>query len=146
MSLLDADVRVATLTLTQSQIDTLFATPVEIVPAPGAGLIVKPIAVCCRLQRGTVAWSNSRNLQIQWTGNTANLVQAVSILFANGPGATLDQFFAAAAVATLTGTNNVDVSNRALEVTIQTGDISGGNAGDTLKINLLYEIITELYT
>jgi hypothetical protein len=145
MAVLSARVKVATLTLTNAQLLALFATPVQIVPAPGAGKVIVPISCHARLERGTTAYSASRNLQVQWTGLTTNLVQTISILFANGPGAVLDQFFTTARTATLTLTAGVDPSNRAVEVTIQTGAITGGSSGDTLKIALLYEEVPSLY-
>lgn len=145
MALLSSDIKVATLTLTNAQLLALFATPVTLVAAPGTGKVIVPLAVHARLQRGTIAYSASRNLQIQWSGDTTNLIQTISILFANGGGASLDQFFTAARASTVTGTNNFDPSNRAIQVTIQTGAITLGQAADTLKIVLLYEEITSLY-
>ena len=144
MAILSAKVKVATLTLTAAQLDTLFATPVQIIPAPGAGKVAVVISAHCRLQRGTTAYT-SRNLQIQWTGLTTNLIQTISILFANGPGSALDQFFSAARASTLTLTAGVDPSNRAVEVTVQTGDIGAVAGSDTLKVVVLYEEVPSLY-
>jgi hypothetical protein len=131
--ILSGDVRAATLELTGAQIDTLFGTPVTIVAAPGAGLVVVPIQVVARLVRGTVAWSNSRNLQIQYDGDTTNLIANVTILFANGGGSTLDQLFHASRATNYSGANNFNPSNTPVEVTIQTGDISLGSASDRLR-------------
>ena len=144
MSVLSARVKVATLTISGTELIAIFGTPLTIVPAPGAGKIAVPITAHCRLQRGTTAYSASENLTIKWSGIATNLIQSVTILLANGPGGVLDQFFNAARLSTLTLTAGVDPSNRAIQVSLQ-NDVNAGSASDTLKVVLLYEEVPSLY-
>jgi hypothetical protein len=145
VSLVNSDLFVATLELNATQIDTLFGTPVEFVPAPGAGLLAIPVHVVARLTRGTTAWNNSRNLLIHYNGDTSNLVQLVSVPFAASNGSTLDQFLQAARTGSHTPSNNFNPSNRAIMAAIATGDIGGGSADTILRLSMLYEVIRSMY-
>lgn len=142
MAVLGSEIRVATLTLDNADIDALFGTPVTIVAAPGAGLVAVPLAVAVRMTKSAGTWSASRNLQVQYDGTTANLIQNITILLAQ---AQTEQLYLAARVSTYTGANNFNPSNTAIEVTLQTGDVSGGPADTVLKISLLYELVPSLY-
>lgn len=135
-----ADLRAARLDLTNAQLVVLFATPVELIPAPGAGLVSVPLMAVARLVRGTTAYDASRNLVLNYATDTINLLGAVTILFANSPGGVLDQLFHVRRSTSYTGANNFNPSNRAINVTLD-ADISLGGVNDLLRLNVLYQVV-----
>jgi len=134
------DVRAATLDLTNAQLIALFGTPVEMIPAAGAGTVIVPIAVVARLVRGTTAYSASTNLILVYATDATTLNNTISVLFANGPGGVLDQLFHGRRATTYTGPNNFNPSNRAVNITLAV-DINAGGADDLLRVNVLYEVV-----
>lgn len=60
-------VETATIQLTQAQIQSLFSTPIDIVPAPGAGIYIQPISGSAFLDHNGTTYATANQLQI---GNT----------------------------------------------------------------------------
>ncbi len=137
-----ADLRAAKRDFTNAELLTLFATPVEMIPAAGTGTVIVPIAAVARLVRGTVAYSTSTNVFLVYQTDTINLLVAGSlpVLFANSPGGVLDQLFHSTRVNTYTGTNNFNPSNRAVMATLA-ADLNLGSASDILRVNVLYQVV-----
>ena len=139
--IVSGDLRISdTLALTNTQLLILAATPVEIIPAPGAGLVVVPLHMAVRFVRGTVAYNSNRGLRLEYTSSTTNLVQAVTISFADGGGAARDQYYNVQRLLTAAFADDFNPSNRALEVLLD-GDINNGNAADLLYCSVLYEVV-----
>ena len=70
---LGSPVQLAELTLSTAQIDTLNATPVQIVAAPGAGIVRIPVWVAMRLTKSNGAWSAGPVFNLQYVGNNTDL-------------------------------------------------------------------------
>lgn len=62
---------IATITLTAAQIKALHGTPVELVPAPGAGFIILPVNFAARLHFGTIQFANGAPINL-YLGPVAN--------------------------------------------------------------------------
>jgi hypothetical protein len=144
MAIEAVEIRVATLTLDATDIDALFATPITIVDAPGAGLVAVPLAIVPRLQKSASTWNASRNLVVRYNGDTTNLIQTGTTILLGQ--AHTDQLYSAACVSTHTPSNNFNPANKALEVTWETGDVGGGPANTTVKLWLLYRLDSYLYS
>ena len=54
------------LVLTSAQILTSFATPIEIVAAPGAGKILAPIFAIAQTNYGTITYATNTSLYVYW--------------------------------------------------------------------------------
>jgi hypothetical protein len=125
----------------------MYAAPVQLVPAPGAGLLIVPVAATINYVGGSAAFGvgSGGAIQIQW-GNT------------NHAGGT-NAMSATLAAASLTGgvTNNISVLsgspaggtvtsagaiNQGLYLTNATGAFTNAGAGATLSIMVDYLIIS----
>jgi len=138
--IVSGDLRREAVELTNAQLIILAATPVEIIPAPGAGLVAVPLQLIARLTRGTTAYSANRDLRLEYVGSATNLIQTLSILFADGAAATRDQIFHALRASSFSGGAAFNPSNLAIELTLSS-DINNGNASDLLRVSVLYEIV-----
>ncbi|MGH9238628.1 MAG: hypothetical protein ACRD3G_11380 [Vicinamibacterales bacterium] len=138
--IVSGDVRIESIELTNAQLIILAATPVEMIPAPGAGLVAVPLHMIVRFTRGTVAYSVNSNLRLEFVGSTTNLTQTLSIPFADGGGASRDQCLHVNRTLGLTFADDFNPSNRAIEVLLD-ADINNGNASDLLRVSVLYEIV-----
>lgn len=75
-----AQIKQVTVTLTSAQILALFTTPITLILAPGAGLVIDIVSVVASLTAG-VAYTGANNLEIRYTGAagvkaTADIVAA----------------------------------------------------------------------
>lgn len=152
---------VATVTLTNDQIKALPTTPFEIIAAPGANKIIFPLAAWLRVN-WVADYGNidvNTDLQFQVGGNLLLSIlegansSITSLLAGGGPDGsnafTTSQIFSrstgAAAYtigAGMAGFYDSDVANKPLQVlAANTGDFTGGNAGNTLKISVYYVVV-----
>jgi len=150
-------VLVATKVLTNAQVKALaHPTAVEIVAAPGSGFALMPIHATARLT-WVADYTNidsSSNVAIK-LGSSSILGQldetsgGVSQLLADGedasgifPPLALTQQSLAEGVS---GYVDGDIENKAVSIVadnILAGDFTGGNAGNSLKVTLLYYLVT----
>ncbi len=125
-------------TLTSAQLDTLNATPVEVVPASGGVLF--PIGVTARFIRsGAVVWNAAPQLQIVFEGSTTNLVQALSIDGFTAVAASVNKYYELLRTNTFTGVSGTDYKNVPLMARLSADTNPGSSA--TLEIDVLYEVI-----
>lgn len=68
------------LTLTSAWLLAMYATPIELVPAPGAGRILVPIAFAARLNFNTVPYVGNKDISLV-LGNPANGIRCMAISF-----------------------------------------------------------------
>lgn len=65
-------IKTSTITVTSDQIKAMYATPVEIIPSPGAGKIIVIDQIVSKFNYGTVAYTNGNNVSIRSTDNIGN--------------------------------------------------------------------------
>lgn len=132
----------ATVTLTQAQVQGMYAAPALIVPNPGTGLALMPTAAQIITLVGTAAFAGGGIAQLQW-GNTIHAGGTVA-LDATTPVAEItaaaSQVYTQYGVPTTTVTPIATVNGQGLYFTNATGAFTGG-AGSTVTIALNYMII-----
>jgi hypothetical protein len=125
-------------TFSSTQLDTLNATPIQVVPSSGG--ILLPVVVTARFIRsGASAWTAAPQLQIVFEGSTTNLVQALSIDGFTAAGATIDKHYCMLRANTFSGTAGVNYKNVPLMARLSADTNPGSTA--TLEIDVLYEVI-----
>lgn len=130
--LYQADVTVAT-----AAVLTLNATPVQLVAAPGAGLIVAPTMFQVFLDYNTTAYDGiaaGEDLTIRYTNASGALLATIET----------DPFLAATAdamriVLPVTTAAHLPVANAALVLHLSTGEIATGNS--PLKVRTYYRLL-----
>lgn len=132
----------ATLTLTSAQLKALHATPIQIVPAPGAGLALMPLSATAEYVFVTPAYSGVTNAIIviapaATLGSSNEPIQMMAAGFIDQTASQLSvtpaQTVAAAAA---------DFSNTALMVANEQGSGEFTTGNGSLKITLYYTVIT----
>lgn len=121
-------------TLTTAQIDTLNATPITLVTAPGAGRIHRPIGVIMDFTKNAVAWSANPTFQIIYETDTTNLCGVTGSLTS---GAAVNTFGWGSAASQTFGGGGFDPRNRALQIRASV-DTNPGAGTCTIKGTLLY--------
>lgn len=147
-------------TLTDAQVKALPTTAVQILAAPGVGLLTVPLHVTLRLtwvaDYTNIAATALLLVENGTNASTCNLDESVggsvSLLLASGEASTA--WLPAQATAPAAAGNFVlgeagmldgDVWNKAVSVratNAASGDFTGGNAGNALKITLAYYTVT----
>lgn len=130
----------AVVTLTQANIQGMFAAPVAILPAPGAGKTIIVHKATLYNNFNTAAFANGGVAILQY-GNAANGAGTDSL--AN----TFPAAFINSAVDALrsedgvTGSTMTNISNTGIFISNQTAAFTGGNAASTVVVNIWYSII-----
>ena len=138
----DDAIRYATVTLTDTQIKALNTTGVTIVAAPGAGKFIETLGGTLTFASTTTAYTlNSNNLALYW-GSRATGNRASNAILAAG---LLDQV-TTGLISTFAGAGNdtnPSITQQAVVIMNTLGTaMTGGNAANTLKVNLAYRIRT----
>jgi len=71
-------VRVAKVTLTSAQVQALVTTPITLVEAPGAGMIVSVLSATCYIDYNSVAYTTGADILIEY--GTATIVTFDGVL------------------------------------------------------------------
>jgi hypothetical protein len=130
-------VQTTTLTLTSAQILSLYTLPVQVVPAPGAGQIINPIAFTLQYKFGTVAYTVPPQ-GIQFISGTPSHDEYVGVSTAN----LLDAPSSRVTTATASGQVGGDpavYANQPLLVALSNSDPTGGDG--TLTITVTYTVV-----
>jgi hypothetical protein len=132
----------SSVTLTPSQILNLSSAPVQLIPSPGAGLYINPIAVTLEFQPGVgtaITVVGSPQLEVDFGGGAA---QQVFVLtggqlsnFLTG-GNTLTQMFTA-------GGNQTSYENKALDIDMSGGSLTGGSTAQ-IRVTTIYSVETAI--
>jgi len=141
-----AGVGIARRSFTSDELNTLNATPLIIVPAPGPGLLLMPIQVTIRGTRGATAWTAGPAIEIVYEGLTTPSLLTAGIFMTflnNNNGTPQDRFISVLRVNTATHAANGDLSNLGLRVRL----FADSNPGDpaTMEMQLLYQVVHGIY-
>ena len=117
-----------TLTLSAAQLDNLFATPIEIIPAQGAGKVVAITNLIAFYDYGTTGYTGATTLNLEDSGTS--LFQAGTISLLN---ATADKYSHGKS----TGAQEAS-ANSSINV-VCAADLSGGDG--TVKLVVTYEVV-----
>lgn len=118
-------------TLSSAEILQLFTTPITLVAAPGAGKVVRPLALYLKLNYNSVPYDTNVNLRVN-VGTLLGVVLATSYL---GQSTTAYSFYNTSGVNTAT-----DPTNTACTIAAQTGNPLNGNS--TVDVVLTYCILS----
>ena len=126
-------------TLTSAQILALNSVPQQIVPAPGAGLIIQPVSFLFAYNYNSAAYATNKTLIIYNNASQSLEYFLNDTLLAQTSSST------AVTVASVGGTQIINspissVENQPLMIYVQTGNPTGGDA--TLTIYTTYTIVT----
>lgn len=135
MSNLQCEIKCASVTIPTASVLTLNATPIELIPAAGAGTMIDVISASGHLKFNSVAYATNVDLEIITSG--ASVAQFGSSYFING---TIDKYdkFTPTGVAVVSNDNMV--ANAAVNVKVRAGDPTAGDSDIT--IYALYRVIT----
>jgi len=123
------------LKLTTAQLDTLAATPITIIPAPGTNKVIQLISVICVTTRSG-AWSASPNYQFRYNGIATNLTTGSPTSLLAGAGAGTQT----AMSTVVNGGPSSSASNVAVEVNFS-ADTNPGAQTATAWIQAAYAIL-----
>lgn len=135
--------RAVTLTLTNSQVKNVRATPITIVGAPLAGFLVMPVACLCELvYGGTNAFTSAAGdvLALKWKdGTTSPILQGAVQAFVQGTASAYSYFVPQAS----TNVTKANSDGQPLVIHNITASEIAGNAGNdnTLRFTLTYAIV-----
>lgn len=127
-------IELATLTLSNTQVNALYSSPQELVAAPGANKIIIPIAFTCALTYAATFTGGGSKVIIQMTSNN-KLWQTAMLDSAQ----TADRFASGSLgwVGNYAGTSNY--ANKAITVTA--GANYAGGVGSQLVVTCLYHVV-----
>lgn len=120
--------------ISHAEILTLAATPQILVPAPGAGLALRPLGMYVVVDTQAGAYTGSNFINICYSGNLAAGLMASQI-------STQMNTAALTIRAVLPGTANTVRPNEALVAHNGNVEWTGGNAANTVSIHLRYETL-----
>jgi hypothetical protein len=136
----DNQLKVTTVTLSSSDILGLHTTPIQLLSAPGAGKINIVEEIIFFFDYGGVQYANGANLEVEYVGDTENLVPVLGNTALTGTSDTISL----RSNGTNTSASNVDISagvNAAVEISTNGGTAYITGTG-TLKAFIKYRIIT----
>jgi len=130
-----------TVTLSNADVLTLNSVPVEIIPNPGANLavdIIHAVAIIKGTGGVVVPYATNTKLNIKTDTATEEFFADLFILLS-----TVDRTNCMTQNPALSGiTDTKIIPNKSVYATIDTGDPTAGDAGNTLTINVMYRIIS----
>lgn len=129
------DMYCVSLVIPTAQVLTLNATPLTIVPAPGAGYAIEVISASYKLTYNSVAYATNTGLQLINNGATISQRTINSALAAT---VTRQVVFDIGQVGVASDTQIIE--NTALQVKVPTGNPTAGNSD--IKVYVQYRIIT----
>jgi len=129
-----ADIRTATLTVTNAQVLALNSTPQTVVAALGAGKGIKVISASVKIDNPSAAYATNVALALQC--NKASEAQFVSNTALN---ASVTSTRLLAPDSTFAATDTQIIANTALEVFVPSGDPTTGDAD--IEVHVLYQVI-----
>ena len=135
--------RQASVTLTNAQMLALRATPIEIVPAVGAGKTIELVAVSAFFNRGAAAYTETAdNIALRMnngTGSVLATLEATGFVDAAGDAVT----YAAPAATPPNLTAAGELSNPSLVLhNSGDGEFGAGDAANTVKVTVTYRVHT----
>lgn len=122
----------ASVTLTPSDILSIHATPITIVPAQGAGTFVSALNIFFWLDYNATAYATDTTLRLQYSDGTT-VVQNTGIL-----AYTTDYF--SRLYSTSISTTNTSIINDGIQITTPSSNPTLGDS--PVKITVLYSVIT----
>lgn len=127
----------ATVTIPTAEVLTLNATPVELVPAPGAGksILVHDASLVIDFNSAAYATQTTVNIGV----NGADAAQAV---FTNGLNATADKSVKAAITSSTGASDEQLPANAALEASVPTANPTAGDSDITIEV--FYSIVDSI--
>ena len=129
------NVQAASLSIPTASVLTLFATPLEIVAAPGAGYAIQVVSASYKLTYNSIAYAT--NVQLQLITDTATIAQTNT---GNTLDATATQHIQFTGQPAPNTTDTQIIDNKSLKVQVSTGNPTAGNSD--IKVYVLYRIIT----
>lgn len=141
----NGQIQQATVVLTSAQVKSLNATPITIVPAPGAGYVINPLVLTVKKKYGgTNVWTAAaaQTLRLNYTNGAGTTIfttalSNLSITSAN------DRIAAAGGLSSTSGSYS-SIGNQPIVILNPVATEISGNAANnnTITINLLYSIVT----
>jgi hypothetical protein len=131
-----------TVTLTQTQINTMFTTPITLVAAQGAGTVILPQSVTVKVANGGTAFTGGGALALAYAGGVGTITQSTAIAAAVviNTSTTAPSYGATAlAYASVSGS---DLRNAAVTLSNGTAVFAGGAASATMQVTLTYTVLT----
>lgn len=128
-------VRYASLTIPTASVLTLYATPLEIVAAPGAGYAIQVISASFKLTYNSVAYATNTGLQL--IADTATISQMKTNTCIDS---TATQHIIFEGVPAATASDTQVIENKSLKVQVPTGNPTAGNSDITVYV--CYRLIT----
>lgn len=122
-------VKVGKVTLTAAQVQALVTTPITVVEAPGAGMIVSVLSATCYLDYNSVAYTTGADILLEY--GTATIVTFDGILALTADTVMVASQAGSAAVAA--------VSNAAVVVT---ADDVPGAGNSPVTVSVVYTLIS----
>ena len=129
------------ITLNKSQVQSMFDTPILILPAPGVGnlIIVHRVTLVNNYANNT-SFANGGEVVLQYGNSSGG--NGINVLNGNWTAAFINNNFSC--FSTITGAVNTiinGVSNNGLYLSNQTQSFSGGGINTTLSLNIWYSLI-----
>ncbi len=119
-------------TISSAEILTMFDSPIELVPAQGAGTIIVPVAIMLKLPYNSSAYATNTDMSIE-INSWPVCVTLTSILTAT---ADLWRLI----VNSSSGNSSTNPENSALKIRVTGGNPTAGNS--PLKIAVIYTVVT----
>lgn len=126
----------ASLSIPTASVLTLFATPLDIVAAPGAGYAIQVVSASYKLTYNSIAYATNTRLQL--ITDTAIVAQTESVTTALA--ATVTQISDINLLNSPAVAETQIIENKSLKVQVASGNPTAGNSG--IKVYVLYRIIT----
>lgn len=125
-------------TLTNAQVLTLNSAPVQILAAPGAGIIIVPMSLYA-YSLPTALNTPSATVNLRYNGLATNIMTAG--LNWCGPGAGVETEFTSFNVATIGSNASAVLANKAINI-FGSNDTAAGNVANIFKYVLTYYLVT----
>lgn len=136
----DAQLKIATVTLSSAEILALYTTPKTLIAAPGAGKIIIPETIILYLDYGTATYTAGGVVRVSFNGETTQLL-GTTTMEANLVEKTADTVVIGNFIPISTTPTDITVGiNKALEITNNTANFTTGDS--IIKVFIKYRILT----